>query len=87
MITGLIETSNKLLKLNFGNLLYLLRDEEKKIIRKVESYEKKFINAKFAGIFNEICFTENILSTFTNIYIYIHTYTHIYTYIYTYIYI
>ena len=58
--------------LNFGNLLHLLQDEERKVVRNIESLEKKLINNKFAVIFNEMCIKENLLPTYSEIYIYIY---------------
>ena len=60
--------------MNFGSLLFQLPPEERKVIRKIENISKKLINANFAVIFNEICSRENLLPTFTNIYIYIYIY-------------
>ena len=59
--------------MDFGRLLFQVPQEHRKSVRKIENISKKLINANFAVIFNDICIRENLLPTFTNIYIYIYT--------------
>ena len=42
---------NNNLKINFGNLLYIQPDNIKRIIRNIETTEKKLANAKIADIY------------------------------------
>lgn len=60
------------LRPNIGTILNSFCNADKKLIRRIESLEKKGINHFYAVIFNEKCTKENLLPTFTNIYIYIH---------------
>lgn len=52
---------------NIGTILNSFSDTDKKLIRRLESLEKKNINHFYAVIFNEKCLKENLLPTFTNI--------------------
>ena len=54
----------------FDKLIYPQPENIKKLIRKIENLEKKLANARSAILFNKTCLNENILSKFTNIYIY-----------------
>ena len=42
-------------------------NEAKKLIRKLESTNKKLINANSAAVFNRECLNNNLLPTFTNV--------------------
>ena len=53
------------------NFYTCIRKILKKLIRKIENLENKLVNARVAIVFNKICLNENLLPTFTNIYIYI----------------
>ena len=59
------------LQIQLRDVLPTLSNEEKKVVRVLESTKKKITNAHFAVIFNQTC-----------IYIHIHTYIYIYIYIY-----
>ena len=60
---------------SYGELINILPDEGKKLIRTRESIIKKIINAELSITFNETCIRENLLPTYTlNIYIYIYIY-------------
>ena len=56
--------------MNFGELLHLHPEYIKKQLRKIENLELKLANARVAIVFNKTCLNENLLPTFTNIYIY-----------------
>ena len=56
--------------MNFGNLLYNVPGELKKLYRKLEGNQKKVIRAKWSIAFNNVCLRENILPNYT-IYIFI----------------
>ena len=49
----------------------------KLIFRKLETERRKFTEEKLHQKFNEICLKENLLPTYTNIYIYIIIYIYI----------
>ena len=55
--------------MNFGEFLDLHLENIKKLIRKIENLENKLANARVAIVFNKACLIENLLPTFTNIYI------------------
>ena len=57
-------------QINLRDVLSRLSAEERKVVRLLETTKKKILNAQFAVIFNQTCITENLLSHFTNIYIY-----------------
>ena len=59
---------------SFANFLFLFNQETRKLIRYIENIEKKLINCQLAVVFNETCLNEDILSIYTNIYVYIHQY-------------
>ena len=42
-------------QINLGDVLIRLSDEEKKLIRHLETTKKKIVNAQFAVIFNQTC--------------------------------
>ena len=52
---------------NIGTILNSFSYTDKKLIRRIESLEKKSINHFYAVIFNEKCIKENLLPSFTNI--------------------
>ena len=56
--------------MNFGELIYHQPNNIKKLLRKIENLEKKLVNARVAIVFNKTCLNENLLPTFTNIYIF-----------------
>ena len=59
--------------LNFGQLLFLLRNEVlKNNIRNIEKIKKRIVHLKNGIHFNEICIQEGFQPNFTNIYIYIY---------------
>ena len=64
-----------LLIMTFGELLNEHSEQGKKIVRQIESTERKIINAKLAVVFNQECIKNNLLPKFTNIYIYIYIYS------------
>ena len=55
--------------MNFGNVLFNHSDENKKIIRNIESINKKIINAKLSVLFNQTCISNNLLPNYTNIHL------------------
>lgn len=57
--------------MNFGSVLFNHNEDNKKIIRNIESLNKKIINAKLSVLFNKTCISNNLLPSYTNIYIYI----------------
>ena len=72
----------------YGELINILPNECKKLIRLKENIIKKIINAELSITFNETCIRENLLPAYTlNIYIYIYIYIYTYMYIYINIYI
>ena len=50
-----------------GQLLFRLPPSDKSTFRRLESLEKKLINALNAVTYNEICLKENLLPKYTNI--------------------
>ena len=44
-------------------------DENRKLIREIESLNRKVINGKAAVAFNEHCYTNNLLPSYTNIFV------------------
>ena len=52
------------------NGLNSLSQDQKKVIRQLESTKKKIVNAHYAVIFNQTCINENLLPHFTNIRLY-----------------
>ena len=63
--------ANETLHVNIGTILNNFSNDDKCLIRKIENLSKKEINARYAVIFNETCDKENLLPTYTNIYIYV----------------
>ena len=62
---------------NFGSLLFEFQKNISKIIRSIESTEKKLVNAESALLFNETCKNKNTLPRCTDIiYKYIYMYIH-----------
>ena len=59
-----------LLTMTYGELLNEYDQQQRKIVRQIESTQKKIINAKLAVVFNNECLKNNLLPKFTNIYIY-----------------
>ena len=59
------------LHVNIGTILNEFSNDGKKLIRSIESLEKRRLNHAYAVIFNEKCIKEKLLPIFTNIYIYI----------------
>ena len=55
--------------MNFVEFLYLQPDYIKKQLRNNENLEMKLISARVATFFNKTCLNENLLPSFTNIYI------------------
>ena len=55
--------------MNFSEFLYIQPDNIKKQVQNIENREKKLANARVAIVFNKTCLNENLLPTFTNIYI------------------
>ena len=58
-----------LLTMTFGELLNEYDEPGKKIVRQIESTEKKIINAQLAVVFNKQCIKNNLLPKFTNIHL------------------
>ena len=52
---------------NIGTLLFKFYAGDRRLIRRIEGFERKRINAQYAVIFNETYMRENLLPTFTNI--------------------
>ena len=63
--------------MNFGEFLHLHPENIKKLIRKIENLENKLVNARVPIVFNKTCLNENLLPTFTNIYIYIYVFPYL----------
>lgn len=61
--TLLIKTAN----MNFGQLLYSLPNDKKKLARQIEKVNNKINKAKTSLVFNKMCIQENLLPTYTNI--------------------
>ena len=59
------------LTLNFGQLLHLLDNELKNIIRNFENTPQKIISAQYGIVFNQTCLNEELYHAYPNIYIYI----------------
>ena len=57
--------------MSLGQLLWELPPAYRNIARKVEQISKKVVNAEAAVDFNHICLREDLLPSYTNIYIYI----------------
>ena len=55
---------------NFGELLFTFEEQERRIIRNLESTHRKKVNCHYAVVFNETCLRENLLPSFTNIRLY-----------------
>ena len=52
---------------NIGTILNCYSNDNKKVVRRIESLEKKRINHLYAVLFNEQCIKENLLPNFTNV--------------------
>jgi hypothetical protein len=57
--------------MSIGNLIFDLPVQTKNIVRYIEKTNKKIVNKTNSLVFNETCLKEEILPTYTNIYIYI----------------
>ena len=57
--------------MSLGNILFEHSVSNRKEIRVIESINRKLINGKAALSFNEHCHNNNLLPSYTNIYIYI----------------
>ena len=55
--------------MNFGEFLHQSKDEIRQTIRNFGKIDIKITNNKYAASFNKICIDENLLPTYTNIYI------------------
>ena len=55
--------------MTFGELLNEFSDQQKRTVRRIESTQKKIVNAKLAVVFNKECLKNNILPKFTNIHL------------------
>ena len=55
--------------MNFGSVLFNHNEDNKKIIRNIESLNKKIINAKLSVLFNKTCISNNLLPSYTNIHL------------------
>ena len=55
--------------MDLGSLVFDLPSEYKKSIRKLEKTTKKVVETESALVFNQTCLKENLLPTYTNIYI------------------
>ena len=58
---------NDLKDFNFGQLLSLLSNENKKKFRRLEKLKENFIKNKFGIIFNKTCLNEGLLPKYTNL--------------------
>ena len=54
--------------MNFGNILFNHTEENKKIVRNIESLNKKTTNAKLSVLFNQTCISNNLLPSYKHIY-------------------
>ena len=59
------------LTLKFGQLLHLLDNELKNIIRNFGKQKKQIISAQYGKLFNQTCLNEELYPASSNIYIYI----------------
>ena len=73
------------MSVNLGSLIFNLQPECRKSVRDLEKVSVKLIKQKCSLLFNSTCLKEDILPTYTNIYIYIYIYIYMYIYIYIYI--
>ena len=64
--------------MDLGSLVFNLPPDHKHSIRKIEKTTKKIVETELALVFNQVCLQENLLPTYTNIYIYTHICIHIY---------
>ena len=55
--------------MSFGNILFHHNEDNKKIVRNIESLSKKIINAKQSVLFNQTCISNNLLPSYTNIHL------------------
>ena len=62
--------------MNIGNLIFTLPTWQKTLVRKTENENKKIANTESSLVYNTTCLKENLLTNYTNIYIY--TYIYIY---------
>ena len=53
--------------MNLGGFIYDLNQNTKKLVRRIEKYERKLIHIQSSLVFNEICINENILPNYTRI--------------------
>ena len=53
----------------FGQAIRILNQQQKSTIRKVENISRKIVQTEAAVYFNQICIQEDLLPTYTNIYI------------------
>ena len=53
--------------MSIGDILFEHTDENRKLIREIETLNRKVINGKAAVAFNEHCYTNNLLPSYTNI--------------------
>ena len=58
--------------MNIGNLIFTLPARYKTLVRKTEKENKKIANTESSLVYNTTCLKENLLPTYTNIYIYIY---------------
>ena len=60
------------LTMSFGDIIFQHSSDNKKIVRNIERLNKKITNAKLSVLFNQTCISNNLLPSYTNIYIYIY---------------
>ena len=60
--------------MNIGNIIFTLPAWQKTLVRKTEKENKKIANTESSLVYNTTCLKENLLPTYTNIYIYIYIY-------------
>ena len=58
------------LQIHIKDVLTNLCQDQKRVIRKLETTKKKIVNAHYAVVFNQTCITENLLPYFTNVRLY-----------------
>ena len=58
--------------MNFGNIIFPLPTKTKKLIRNIETNNRKLSKANSALVYNETAINENLLPNYTKIYIYIY---------------
>ena len=53
--------------MSFGQLIGDLPDDQRRLIRRIESFAEKLNNAAVAVAFNKVCLQENLFPGYTNL--------------------